>query len=205
MNIIAYCQQNPYVRLAIYTDLLTLIFDITIILANMVLGICLSYENPAAFIAKIIIKIRSSHPEVFLEKDVLKICNKFTRKHPCRSVISIKLLCKICDKKWHRGQGGTYKKWHHNQKKSCVSFYFLLAFGQRGSSWALVSIPVVMSFQALAWVAVTSLYCLISRITILHKLVSTIGKYAQQKPYWNYPAFETNLASLLRCCWRRWI
>ena len=36
---------------------------------------------------------RNSHPEVFLEKGVLKICSKFTGEHPCRSVISIKLLC----------------------------------------------------------------------------------------------------------------
>ena len=35
---------------------------------------------------------RSNQPEVFLGKDVLKICSKFTGKHPCRSVISIKLL-----------------------------------------------------------------------------------------------------------------
>ena len=34
---------------------------------------------------------RSSRPEVFLGKGVLKICSKFT-EHPCRSVISIKLL-----------------------------------------------------------------------------------------------------------------
>ena len=34
---------------------------------------------------------RSSHPEVFLEKGVLKICTKFTGEYPCRSVISIKL------------------------------------------------------------------------------------------------------------------
>ena len=34
---------------------------------------------------------RSSHPEVFLEKGVLKICSKFTGKHPCRSANSIKL------------------------------------------------------------------------------------------------------------------
>ena len=32
-----------------------------------------------------------SHPEVFLEKGVLKICSKFTIEHPCRSTISIKL------------------------------------------------------------------------------------------------------------------
>ena len=34
---------------------------------------------------------RSSRPEAFLRKDVLKICSKFTEKHPCRSVILIKL------------------------------------------------------------------------------------------------------------------
>ena len=35
--------------------------------------------------------LRSSHPEVFLRKGVLKIYSKFTWEHPCRSVISIKL------------------------------------------------------------------------------------------------------------------
>ena len=30
---------------------------------------------------------RSSPPEVFLRKGVLKICSKFTVEHPCRSVI----------------------------------------------------------------------------------------------------------------------
>ena len=35
---------------------------------------------------------RSSCPEVFLEKGVLQIRSKFTEKHPCRSVISLKLL-----------------------------------------------------------------------------------------------------------------
>ena len=33
---------------------------------------------------------RSSHPEVFLVKGVLKICRIFTGEHPCWSVISIK-------------------------------------------------------------------------------------------------------------------
>ena len=44
---------------------------------------------------------RSSPPEVFLEKSVLKVCSKFTEEHPCRSVILIKLLChfiEICSK-----------------------------------------------------------------------------------------------------------
>ena len=35
--------------------------------------------------------VRSSHPEVFLKKGVLKMCSKFTGEYPCRSVISIKL------------------------------------------------------------------------------------------------------------------
>ena len=36
---------------------------------------------------------RSSRPEVLLGKGVVKICSKFTGEHPCRSAISIKLLC----------------------------------------------------------------------------------------------------------------
>ena len=39
----------------------------------------------------------SSHPEVFLEKEVLKICRKFTGEHLCRSVISIKLKRKFIE------------------------------------------------------------------------------------------------------------
>ena len=38
-------------------------------------------------------KSRSSPLEVFLQKDVLKIFSKFTEEHPCRTAISIKLLC----------------------------------------------------------------------------------------------------------------
>ena len=37
---------------------------------------------------------RSSRPEVFLAKGVLKICSKFTGEHPCRSVI---LLCNFIE------------------------------------------------------------------------------------------------------------
>ena len=40
---------------------------------------------------------RSSRPEVLLGKDVLKICSKFTGEYPCRSVISIKLLCNFTE------------------------------------------------------------------------------------------------------------
>ena len=34
---------------------------------------------------------RRSNPEVFIGKGVLKLCSKFTREHPCRRDISIKL------------------------------------------------------------------------------------------------------------------
>ena len=57
------------------------------------------------------IKSRSSHPEVFLRKSVLKICSKFTGEHPCRKAISIKLLC------WLETQSA-------NQSEN--AFYFIL-------------------------------------------------------------------------------
>ena len=40
---------------------------------------------------------RSSPPEVFLAKGVLKICTKITRAHLCRIVISINLLCNFIE------------------------------------------------------------------------------------------------------------
>ena len=42
-------------------------------------------------------KYRSSHPEVFLEKDVLKICSKFTGEH--------RYICKATLFKSHFGMG----------------------------------------------------------------------------------------------------
>ena len=35
--------------------------------------------------------LRSSPPQVFLGKGILKICSKFTGEHPCRSEISVRL------------------------------------------------------------------------------------------------------------------
>ena len=43
------------------------------------------------------IMVKSSHLEVFLGNGTLKICSKFTGKHPCRSVISINLLCNFIE------------------------------------------------------------------------------------------------------------
>ena len=46
------------------------------------------YRSTLTFMS--LINHRSSRSEVFLGKDVLKICSKFTGEHPCQSVISIK-------------------------------------------------------------------------------------------------------------------
>ena len=46
---------------------------------------------------------RSSRQEVFLGKGVLKTCSKFTGEHPCRSVISIKLLCNFIEIAFRHG------------------------------------------------------------------------------------------------------
>ena len=44
-----------------------------------------------------LLTFRSSHPEVFCEKGVLKLCSKITGEHPCWSVISMKLLCNLIE------------------------------------------------------------------------------------------------------------
>ena len=54
---------------------------------------------------------RSSRPEVFLGKGVLEICSKFTGEHPCRSAISIKLLCNFI--KMTLGHGCSPVNWLH--------------------------------------------------------------------------------------------
>ena len=38
-----------------------------------------------------------TYAEVFLGRGVLKICSKFNGGHPCRSAISIKLLCNFIE------------------------------------------------------------------------------------------------------------
>ena len=49
-----------------------------------------------------IIIFRSSHPEVFLEKGVLKIRSKYTGEHTCRCVIPARFLCKFIEITfWH--------------------------------------------------------------------------------------------------------
>ena len=61
-------------------------------------------------------------PDVFLGKGVLKICSRFTGEHPCRSVISIKLL-------WNKVAKQLY--WNHTAAWvfSCkFAAYFQITF-----------------------------------------------------------------------------
>ena len=46
---------------------------------------------------------RSSRPEVFLGKRVMKIYSKFTGEHSCQSGISIKLLCNFIEIDFRHG------------------------------------------------------------------------------------------------------
>ena len=46
---------------------------------------------------------RTSPPEVFIGKDVVKICSKFTGEHPCRNAISIKLQSDFIEITLRRG------------------------------------------------------------------------------------------------------
>ena len=52
----------------------------------------ISKERSGLFNRNITI-FKRSPPEVFLGNGVLKMCSKSTGKDPCRSVISVKLLC----------------------------------------------------------------------------------------------------------------
>ena len=59
---------------------------------------------------------------------------------------------KLVTKNWHRKEGVHANSDITTKKKLCISFYVSAVFDQRGSSWALGSILVMVSCQALAWV-----------------------------------------------------
>ena len=55
------------------------------------------------------------------------------------------------------GRGLHVNSYITTKENYVLSFYFLLVFSQRGSSWVFVNIRVVVSLQALAWVRVPRL------------------------------------------------
>ena len=56
-----------------------------LVLPSLIFPRHLTLTNILLTLNKLIMKQRS-HPEVFLKKDVLKICYKFTGEHTCQSV-----------------------------------------------------------------------------------------------------------------------
>ena len=80
---------------------------------------------------------RSSRPEVFLRKGVLKICSKFTGEHPCRSAISIKLQNRFIEiTLWHGWS--PVNLWH----------IFKTPFPKNTSGWLLLEI-LIQCFMSL--------------------------------------------------------
>ena len=74
---------------------------------------------------------KSSHPEVFVRKGALKICRKFTGEHPCRSVISIKLLCIITLR--------------HGCSPVNLRHIFRIPFYKNASGWLLLNVLILKS------------------------------------------------------------
>ena len=73
---------------------------------------------------------RNSRPKVFLVKGVLKICGKFTGEHPCRNVISIKLLCNSVE-----------IAFQHGCSPVNLLHIFRSPFSKNTSRWLLLRLP----------------------------------------------------------------
>ena len=78
----------------------------------------------------------SSRPEVFLKKDVRKICSKFTEEHPCRSVISIKLQSNF-----------TEITLRHGCSPVNLLLIFRTPFSKSNSRWLLPNIRINIFIQ----------------------------------------------------------
>ena len=76
---------------------------------------------------------KSSYPKVLLVKDVLKICSKFTGKHPCRSGISIKLQGKFIE----------ITLWHGCSPVNLLQIFRTL-FSKNTSEWLLLPCSTVL-------------------------------------------------------------
>ena len=71
---------------------------------------------------------RSSHPEVFLRKGVLKICSTFTGEYPCRTGISIKLQSNFIEIAFRDGYSPVN-----------LSLIFRTLFSRNTSGWLLLN------------------------------------------------------------------
>ena len=76
---------------------------------------------------------------MFLGKDVLKVCSKFTGEHPCRSAISIKLLCNFIEiTRRHGCFPANLLHQRKSQKQSNTPTYYVrkwLQISRSGNIW----------------------------------------------------------------------
>ena len=88
-----------------------------------------------------ILMYRSSPPDVFLGKGVLKICSKFTGEHPCRSVISINLQSKFIE-----------IALRHRCSPVHLLYIFRKPFPRNTSGWLLLYVGVgIWGFMIRIW------------------------------------------------------
>ena len=83
----AYSEPSGRSKMKLFAEIVNSSKLLNIFSKSPILDILLSYEYASEFFKKTM--YRSSFPDVFLGKGVLKICFKFTGKQPCRSVILI--------------------------------------------------------------------------------------------------------------------
>ena len=80
---------------------------------------------------------RSSHPEVFLRKGVLKICSKFRGEYACRGVISIKLQINFIE-----------IALRHVYSPVNLLHIFRTPFPRNTSGWLLFTLLAICCFQS---------------------------------------------------------
>ena len=108
-------------------------------------------------------KHRSSRSEVFLGNSVLKTCSKCTREHPCRSAISIKLLCSFIEIALRHGCSPVnFPAWVFSCK---FAAYFQNTLG--GCFWKQINVPANCAKHIFQCVGLIWLISVISEIRFL--------------------------------------
>ena len=101
------------------------------VLKKILLRPCWVFLNWVPFLFLVYASIKSSHTEVFLGKGA-ETCSKFTEEYPCRSAISIKLLCSFIEISLRHGCSPVNLL--HN---------FRTPFLKNNSEWLLLRFPIM--------------------------------------------------------------
>ena len=112
---------------------------------------------------------RSSRLEMFLRKGVLEICSKFTGEQPCRSVISIKLLCNFIE-----------IALRHGCSPVNLLHIFRTAFPRNASGWLLLNKANPWRINYVGWTVVFIFAIFFNTdkiISLIWSLDSTVTDY----------------------------